>query len=170
MNSYTNISDVFDNIMSEQIGGTNIETLIQQPSQFNQESNQQSTQQQFQQQNQQSTQQNQQLSQQQLSQQQFQQPIQQHFQEQTQQQLQEPVQQLKSTKQKYQKQMELMDISKKSLIGGFIFILLSIPQVAALFDRLILDKTPLNLYKIIILKSFIFSILFVILSKLIYTL
>ena len=51
MNSYTNISDVFDNIMSEQIGGTNIETLIQQPSQFNQESNQQSTQQQFQQQN-----------------------------------------------------------------------------------------------------------------------
>ena len=165
MNSYTNISDVFDNIMSEQIGGTNIETLIQQPSQFNQESNQQSTQQQFQQQNQQSTQQNQQLSQQQ-----FQQPIQQHFQEQTQQQLQEPIQQLKSTKQKYQKQMELMDISKKSLIGGFIFILLSIPQVAALFDRLILNKTSINLYKIIILKSFIFSILFVILSKLIYTL
>ena len=59
----------------------------------------------------------------------------------------------------------LYDISKKSLIGAFLFILLSIPPVQDLFNTYLPAECIFVQYKNIILKGIIFSILFVLISK-----
>ena len=58
-----------------------------------------------------------------------------------------------------------LDLSKKAIIGSIIYILLSLPYLSIIFDKIITNNTTLNFYKLVIIKSIIFSIIFVIVGK-----
>jgi hypothetical protein len=58
----------------------------------------------------------------------------------------------------------LYDISKKSLLGSLIYFILSLPILLNGLNK-ILPNSESNIYKGIIFRSIIFSILFVLLSK-----
>lgn len=62
------------------------------------------------------------------------------------------------------KQNPLYDISKKSLLGSFLYIVLSLPILLNALNK-ILPNSQDNLYKGLLLRSIIFSILFVLLAK-----
>jgi len=63
-------------------------------------------------------------------------------------------------------QKEMFEISKKSIIGTILYIVLSIPQFNSLFTRIVpSSETQISIYKNILLKALIFSILFVLINK-----
>jgi hypothetical protein len=64
-----------------------------------------------------------------------------------------------------QKQSNLADISKKAVLGSGLFILLSIPHTSCLFEYVVANNTTIDNYKTVLLKALIFSIVFVLLSK-----
>ena len=149
-----NISEMFDNVMSDNInpiGGTNIANL-----KFNSNLSENSTQipQQI------SHQIPQQISHQIPQQIPQQNPLQ--FTQQTRRQ--------KQNKRRYKhldltKKIEMFDISKKAIIGSGIYILLSLPFLTILFNKLISTNIPLNFYKILIFKALLFSVIFVLISR-----
>ena len=64
-----------------------------------------------------------------------------------------------------QSQSNLADISKKAVLGSTLFILLSIPHTSCLFEYVVANNTTIDNYKTVVLKALIFSIVFVLLSK-----
>lgn len=62
------------------------------------------------------------------------------------------------------KQNPLYDISKKSLLGSFLYLVLSLPILLNALNK-ILPNSQDNIYKGLLLRSIIFSILFVLLAK-----
>ncbi len=72
--------------------------------------------------------------------------------------LKKPQNQLKSKSNMY-------DISKKAIIGSLLYILLSLPQVNDLLIKFLPEKNTINIYKNLMLKGILFSIIFVMISK-----
>lgn len=62
-------------------------------------------------------------------------------------------------------QYKIYDDSKKALIGAFIYILLSLPHLNIVFNKLIPNTDEYNLLKIILLKALIFPLVFIGISR-----
>ena len=59
----------------------------------------------------------------------------------------------------------MYDISKKAIVGSFIYIILSLPQVLTIMNKILPYATEADTYKNILLRAIIFSIVFVLIAK-----
>ena len=61
--------------------------------------------------------------------------------------------------------MQMFDISKKAMLGAVLYLLLSIPQFTSVLDKMFPSKSDTDIYKSLLLRAILFSILFVLSSK-----
>ena len=63
------------------------------------------------------------------------------------------------------KRVEMFNNSKKAIMGSVIYLILSIPIFTSSLEKILPTKSDIDIYKNLLLRTMLFSILFVLASK-----